>query len=131
MKAEHVETLIRNCRAYEYEHGILRECTDVAEREQASIRTRCNLLQRRLALVKNLLGLVPNQESTVLTLHLVENRPWQDIMRSLEKGEHPEIVGMDRRTLQRAQGRALNRMTQFLRQRFGTTLDFLVDEGRG
>jgi hypothetical protein len=80
------------------------------------------LLCKRIALVDHWFQIVTEKEALVLRLHFVNELSWKrmsDI--SLEK----DLPG-DMRALQRMQKRAIQKVTDFMAERFGDRLDDLI-----
>ena len=131
MNERNITALMRNYHQYRIELDILRDCPQTEEGAGIPPNERTDILKKRLALVKHMMKLLSGKEADVLRLHLMEKLSWNDIMELRGKGRSPELLGCDRRTLQRIQKRALIKLSRTIAEAFGDSLDFLVDVDGG
>lgn len=131
LNEDNIAVMFRNFRTYEYEFSIIQDCANNAHDTCYRLCGRYDLLKRRIALIGHMLELLPRDEVSIVMLHLVENKPWNTIIELLNSGEVPITIGTDRRSLQRTQRRAIRRVFAFLAKKFGGTLDYLIDNGKG
>lgn len=124
MNGNDIITLFKNHHQAEIKYNVLKECCPNGKGDADNLKT-CSLLQKRLALVKHLMSLLPRGEAMVLRLHLIEGKSWNGIAALREKGKVHGIP-YHKRSLQRAQGRALTKILAFVDAEFGKSLDELL-----
>ena len=131
MNEQNMITLMRNYHLYRIELDILRDCPQTGGEANTSRNGRIDILKKRLVLVKHMMKLLNGREAAVLRLHLIEKLSWNEILELRGKNRHPELLVNDRRTLQRIQQRALEKVSRIMMNTFGDSLDFLIDADDG
>lgn len=116
MTVKDICRLIGNYRRYEIEKSVLEFCIDKPH-------PGVQMLSRRLLLIDSWLALLTVKEAKVLRRHLVEGISWAELARQ----EHEKDMPADTRALQRIQKKALMKLGSFTTGRFGSSLDYLID----
>ena len=78
-------------------------------------------------MIDQLSALLPNDEQYVIHKHLTEGLPWTGISEMIY-ADNDRDLPYDKRSLQRIQARALERIRVFIECHFQDALDFLADE---
>lgn len=131
MNNKEIVALLTSYNLNSVEFNILRDCSQAIDESELEKNTRYLALKKRLYLVDHMLAILPEDETIVLKLHLIEQKSWNTIARLQDDGGIPEIVALDRRSLQRTQSRALKKVFLFIRKMFGTSLDYLTIDSNG
>ncbi|WP_461811510.1 hypothetical protein [Faecalimonas sp.] len=125
MTENNISTLFENYKQYNAELLIFYECVDELN-ESETVPAQYAILKRRVSLVKNWLQYLPDAESEIIKMHLVEGKSWVYISNFLAS-QYQGNVPCDERTLQRLQAKALKRILHFVNSQFTDKLDYLID----
>lgn len=127
MTEQNIANIIRQRRRYESELLILQDCTDnIHDPDDTASILRYALIKRRLALIDHWLHLLPLEESELLQAHLIQRQSWKAIAEQ-SVNDPTRVIVCDARSLQRIQAKALKRLEAFVKDSFGSTLDYLID----
>lgn len=119
--------LLKNYHRYEAELGMIEECALPNSKSSPYQNERYSILKRRIAFVKHSLTYVQGDAANILRLRFLENLTWPAVGKHIDQERGLETT-YDERTLQRLQSRAVKDITDFLSDRFGQTLDVLVEQ---
>ena len=128
MTEQDIMTLLQRKRRYETEIAILRDCSDeLYEAEQTKRMNEYALLKRRLSMISHWLNYLSAEESFIVELRLIKNKSWPYIAEKIQNSSNG-LLPCDERTAQRQLDKAISKLFRFMKNRFGRSMDFLIDD---
>lgn len=128
MTEQDIVTILQRKRRYETELAIMRDCSDeLYDYEQSQQANEYAVLKRRLALIDHWLNYVAPEERYVVEMRLFQNNTWPYIAEQLQESGKGKLP-CDERTVQRQLDRAIASLYQLMNMRFGSSMDFLIDD---
>lgn len=123
-----ISKLFLDYRSTEVECAILQICSaDLLDVDKERFMGKRTKLNKKMAVINQLLYILPNDERFVIQKHCIEGLSWSEVSEMIYQDKNSELP-YNKRSLQRIKVRAMNRMHRFIESNFGDALDFVTDK---